>query len=224
MTIPRKRRIDQPDRGGTIRFKGFWRPKRTLRMRTHEPSHQWQWKPREWPVLSSGYGIALLHVIVELSECVWATMEDKRNRERGGALSRAVQGVGFRWTCRAIAAGLAVAGYVKNLADGQVLVVVEGEPDELDRFLAAVDDEMSRNIRQKSVQTSKPLANFESLASASNSLFGGLGVPRRAIQSACFSDEPNLDFPRKGSRALSFVLPARDPSVQDRIACSWERF
>lgn len=88
-------------------------------------------------------------------------MEDKRNRERRQVHYRGrVQGVGFRWTCRGIAAGFAVAGYVKNLADGQVLVVVEGEPDELDRFLAAVDGEMSRNIREKSVQTADAIGEF----------------------------------------------------------------
>jgi len=37
---------------------------------------------------------------------------------------------------------------------------VEGEPDELDRFLAAVDGEMSRNIREKSVQTADALGEF----------------------------------------------------------------
>jgi acylphosphatase len=49
-----------------------------------------------------------------------------------------VQGVGFRYTTRRIAQGFAVAGYVQNLADGRVRVVVEGEPEELDRFLAAI--------------------------------------------------------------------------------------
>lgn len=152
--------VEQPDRGGTVRFKRFWRTKRTLKWRENESSHQRQRKSRKWPVLSSGSGI-------RAPPCysgtfgVQATMEDKRNRERREVHYRGrVQGVGFRWTCRAIAAGFAVAGYVKNLADGQVLVVVEGEPDELDRFLAAVDDEMSRNIRQKSVQTSEAVGEF----------------------------------------------------------------
>lgn len=37
-----------------------------------------------------------------------------------------VQGVGFRWSCRAEAERLGVAGWVKNLPDGTVEVVVEG--------------------------------------------------------------------------------------------------
>lgn len=39
-----------------------------------------------------------------------------------------VQGVGFRWTAVAAIRGLDVAGYVKNLPDGRVELVLEGEP------------------------------------------------------------------------------------------------
>jgi acylphosphatase len=55
-----------------------------------------------------------------------------------------VQGVGFRYTVRRIASRLAVSGYVKNLPDGRVLLVAEGQPDELDRLLAAVRLELGR--------------------------------------------------------------------------------
>jgi acylphosphatase len=57
-----------------------------------------------------------------------------------------VQGVGFRYkTCR-VAARFEVAGYVKNLPDGGVLVLVEGLPEELDRFLAEVYTQMRGKI------------------------------------------------------------------------------
>jgi acylphosphatase len=49
-----------------------------------------------------------------------------------------VQGVGFRYTTRQLAGGLAVTGFVENLSDGQVRLVVEGEAAEIDRFLARV--------------------------------------------------------------------------------------
>lgn len=57
-----------------------------------------------------------------------------------------VQGVGFRYTTRRIAAGFRVAGSVRNLSDGRVEVIAEGEPAELDRFLAAVNRELGRFI------------------------------------------------------------------------------
>lgn len=49
-----------------------------------------------------------------------------------------VQGVGFRYTVWSIASQFAVAGFVQNLRDGRVKLVAEGEPAELDRFLAAI--------------------------------------------------------------------------------------
>ena len=58
----------------------------------------------------------------------------------------AVQGVGFRYTARAIAAGHAVAGYVKNLPDGRVELWAEGDQKEVDRFLDAVARRMAENL------------------------------------------------------------------------------
>ena len=57
-----------------------------------------------------------------------------------------VQGVGFRYTTQRIAAGFQVTGYVKNLSDGRVVLVVEGGITELDRFLSAVVREMGHFI------------------------------------------------------------------------------
>ncbi len=56
--------------------------------------------------------------------------------------SGAVQGVGFRYTTRQVAGGFAVTGNVRNLSDGRVRLVAEGESRELDAFLAAVQAEM----------------------------------------------------------------------------------
>ena len=53
-----------------------------------------------------------------------------------------VQGVGFRYTTRRIASGFEVAGYVRNLPDGRVLVVAEGRPEEIERFLGAIRQQM----------------------------------------------------------------------------------
>ncbi len=57
-----------------------------------------------------------------------------------------VQGVGFRYTARRLASRFAVAGYVRNLPDGRVLVVAEGQPAELDRFLAAIMEHLGHYV------------------------------------------------------------------------------
>ena len=58
-----------------------------------------------------------------------------------------VQGVGFRYTARHLAGGHRVQGFVRNLSDGRVQLVVEGPPAEIDSFLAAIDQDMGRHIR-----------------------------------------------------------------------------
>jgi acylphosphatase len=67
-----------------------------------------------------------------------------------------VQGVGFRYTAQHLAAGYAVAGHVRNLPDGDVELVVEGEADEVERFLAAVAARMAGTIDRTSVREEPP--------------------------------------------------------------------
>ncbi len=47
-----------------------------------------------------------------------------------------VQGVSFRYACRAEAARRQVAGWVRNLPDGTVEAVFEGESEAVDRLVA----------------------------------------------------------------------------------------
>ena len=49
-----------------------------------------------------------------------------------------VQGVGFRYTVKQIAAGYEVTGWVRNLVDGRVEMLVRGEKDQVEDFLAAI--------------------------------------------------------------------------------------
>jgi len=73
-----------------------------------------------------------------------------------------VQGVFFRATAQEIAGRYAVAGWVKNQSDGTVRCVVEGEPDELDRFLADLKHAKQANIAETRVNTQPATGEFES--------------------------------------------------------------
>ena len=49
-----------------------------------------------------------------------------------------VQGVGFRYTAKTVAAGFDVAGTVRNLPDGRVELIAEGARTELEAFRDAI--------------------------------------------------------------------------------------
>jgi acylphosphatase len=51
-----------------------------------------------------------------------------------------VQGVGFRYTTKTVATGYDVTGVVRNLPDGRVELIVEGDRAELESFRRAVQD------------------------------------------------------------------------------------
>ena len=62
-----------------------------------------------------------------------------------------VQGVGFRYTTSSIAKRYPVVGYVKNLPDRSVEVVVDAEPEIINQFLADIEAAFLGNIRQRNV-------------------------------------------------------------------------
>lgn len=66
-----------------------------------------------------------------------------------------VQGVGFRYTTSTLARQFAVTGFVKNLLDGRVQLIVEGQQKEIESFLAGIRKERSDNIT-KTEETTKP--------------------------------------------------------------------
>jgi acylphosphatase len=51
-----------------------------------------------------------------------------------------VQGVGFRYTARTVATGFDITGTIRNLSDGRVELVAEGQAEELEAFRAAIFD------------------------------------------------------------------------------------
>lgn len=50
-------------------------------------------------------------------------------------VSGRVQGVGFRWWAQNTARALRLTGRVRNLADGRVEIIAQGEPDAVRRLL-----------------------------------------------------------------------------------------
>jgi acylphosphatase len=72
-----------------------------------------------------------------------------------------VQGVGFRYTARHLAASYAVAGYVRNEPDGSVELVAEGERDEVEAFVNAVSSELAPHIRRQEVHWEPATGEFD---------------------------------------------------------------
>ena len=67
-----------------------------------------------------------------------------------------VQGVGFRYTVKKVAAGFEVTGTVRNLPDGRVELVGEGSAEELNAFRKAIRDEgLDHFIRDEKVEWSE---------------------------------------------------------------------
>ena len=57
-----------------------------------------------------------------------------------------VQGVGFRMTAEDTARDLGVVGWIKNLRDGRVELLAEGEEDVLERFLETIRQGPMKNF------------------------------------------------------------------------------
>ena len=71
-----------------------------------------------------------------------------------------VQGVGFRYTTRSAVAEFNVAGYVRNLGNGSVELVVEGNDAEIERFLKVLRNRMSGHINREEVRESPATGEF----------------------------------------------------------------
>ena len=63
-----------------------------------------------------------------------------------------VQGVGFRYTVHNLAMPLNISGYVRNLPDGRVELVMEGPDAEMDQLIHSTRQKMSHFIRRVEMQ------------------------------------------------------------------------
>jgi acylphosphatase len=79
---------------------------------------------------------------------------------RTGHFTGRVQGVGFRYTVHNLAMPHDVRGYVRNLPDGRVELVMEGPDHEMDHLLDAIRQKMSQFIRRVDMQVEPPTNAF----------------------------------------------------------------
>ncbi|HXT11898.1 MAG TPA: acylphosphatase [Candidatus Angelobacter sp.] len=90
----------------------------------------------------------------------WREPEMKRSRMHI-FYSGTVQGVGFRYTVKTVAAGFEVVGTVRNLTDGRVELVGEGARQELEAFQKAIRDEgLEHFIKKEDVSWSEATNEF----------------------------------------------------------------
>lgn len=72
-----------------------------------------------------------------------------------------VQGVGFRYTVHNLAIRHDVVGYVRNMDDGGVELVVEGPCCEIKAFLEDIQSKMCDCISEMDIQASDPSGKFD---------------------------------------------------------------
>ena len=75
-----------------------------------------------------------------------------------------VQGVGFRATAVYIARNFAVTGWVRNMPDGSVELLAEGEGAEVERFLNAIRERWSSSLSAEDRQPQQPSGRYSSFA------------------------------------------------------------
>jgi acylphosphatase len=72
-----------------------------------------------------------------------------------------VQGVGFRATASHIARRYPVSGYVRNLPDGRVELLVEGSATIVEAFLLDIRDRYRGDIEDEHVGELEPSGRFQ---------------------------------------------------------------
>lgn len=74
----------------------------------------------------------------------------------------AVQGVGFRYTTERIARRFPLTGFVRNLPEGQVELVAEGEETVLQNFLMEIRKSFEDSVRDTDAKWGKASGEFKS--------------------------------------------------------------
>ena len=72
-----------------------------------------------------------------------------------------VQGVGFRYATKNLSNGYELTGTVRNLPDGRVELIAEGQRDELKSFMQAIrESELGHFIKKEEVRWADPLGGM----------------------------------------------------------------
>ena len=104
--------------------------------------------------------------LVSLPSAGIGNMPESSNTCRLVTYSGRVQGVGFRWTTARISRRHAVSGHVRNMPDGTVRLLAQGNDDSVRAFLEEVAEALSARIeRVEETETAcqDDLAGFEIL-------------------------------------------------------------
>ena len=75
-----------------------------------------------------------------------------------------VQGVGFRYTVQDLAKGFDLAGYVRNLPDGRVELVIEGDEAEIHRLIERIGEKMEGFIKKRTDNDAPATREFASFS------------------------------------------------------------
>ncbi len=72
-----------------------------------------------------------------------------------------VQGVGFRFTAQSIAGALKITGWVKNLSDGTVEILAQGEEEALKDYLGRIQNYFHNYIQDINTSWQEANNNFK---------------------------------------------------------------
>ena len=108
---------------------------------------------------------SLLVVVASLTAAVGQTGDPpEKPIARMVHYSGKVQGVGFRATAVEIARDYPVTGWVKNLDDGRVQLLVEGKEEDVKKFLDAVRKRWKWNIEKEDAEEKKPTGEYKTFS------------------------------------------------------------
>ncbi len=75
--------------------------------------------------------------------------------------SGTVQGIGFRYTVHRLATNLELKGWVKNLADGRVQLVVEGEKPVIEQLCERIKDQFDGYIANEAIDIEEAKGSYK---------------------------------------------------------------